>query len=123
MTDPDDAERLRALKSRIDAARQKQEGPEGPARPGHHEQAHVAWRMVIELTAGIAIGVAIGLGLDELFGTRPILLVLFTLLGFAAGVRTMLGTAADMAKGPPGATPQGQRRKPEPGEERDRRRG
>lgn len=56
----------------------------------------MAWRMVIELVAGIGVGFAIGIGLDELFGTGPFLLVTFTLLGFAAGVRTLMRTATDM---------------------------
>jgi ATP synthase protein I len=99
MTDQSDADRLKALNARIAEVRQKQEPPATPTARGHHDQAHFAWRMVIELVAGIGVGVAIGIGLDALFGTRPFLLVLFTLLGFAAGVKTMLGTAGEMTKG------------------------
>ena len=44
----------------------------------------------------MALGVAIGYGLDWLFGTRPVFLVIFALLGFAAGVRTMLRTADEV---------------------------
>ena len=51
--------------------------------------------MVIELVSGLGIGFGIGYGLDILLGTLPILLVLFTLLGFAAGVKTMLRTAQE----------------------------
>ncbi len=40
----------------------------------------------------------IGYGLDVLFGTLPIFLIIFALLGFAAGVKTMLRTAAEMNK-------------------------
>ena len=61
-------------------------------------QANVAWQMVTELVAGIVIGLGIGLGLDALFGTKPLMLVLFVLLGFVAGVRVMLRTAADVQK-------------------------
>lgn len=64
----------------------------------HHSQAQQAWRMVIELVAGILIGFGIGMGLDAVFGTRPIFLVLFVLLGFAAGVRTMLRSAKEMQR-------------------------
>ncbi len=59
-------------------------------------QANVAWQMVTELVAGIVIGLGIGLGLDALLGTKPIMLVLFVLLGFVAGVRVMMRTAADV---------------------------
>ena len=34
--------------------------------------------------------------LDYLFGTRPILLIVFLLFGFAAGIRTVMGTARDL---------------------------
>jgi ATP synthase protein I len=62
----------------------------------HHSGAHLAWRMVIELVAGIAIGFGIGYGLDVFFGTLPIFLVVFMLLGFVAGVKTMLRTAQEV---------------------------
>ena len=52
--------------------------------------------MVVELVAGLGIGFGIGYGLDSLFGTIPIFLVLFTLLGLAAGVKTMLRTAQEI---------------------------
>ena len=61
--------------------------------------------MVIELVAGLALGFGIGYGLDVLFGTLPILMVLFTLLGFAAGVKTMMRSAKEaqskMSAAPP----------------------
>ncbi len=56
----------------------------------------MAWRMIIELVTGMLIGMGIGYGLDVLFGTLPICLILFSLLGFAAGIKTMLRTAAEM---------------------------
>jgi len=40
------------------------------------------------------------MGLDALFGTRPLLLTVFTLLGFAAGVKTMIRTAREVGAGP-----------------------
>jgi ATP synthase protein I len=58
----------------------------------------MAWRMVIELVAGIVIGFGIGYGLDRLFGTLPVFLILFTGLGFVAGVRTMMRTAQEVQK-------------------------
>jgi ATP synthase protein I len=54
--------------------------------------------MVIELVSGMAIGFGLGYGLDVLFGTLPIFMIVFTLLGFVAGVRTMLSTAREIQK-------------------------
>lgn len=62
----------------------------------------MAWRMVIELVMAIVIGGAMGWGLDTLFGTMPLFLVVFVLFGLAAGVRMMLQTAAAMNRGPAG---------------------
>ena len=95
MADESERERLIRLEERINRAKSAQEPRSGPE--DHHTQAQAAWRMVIELVTGLLLGFGIGYGLDALFGTRPILLVLFTLLGFAAGVRTMLRTAEEIA--------------------------
>jgi len=109
MMDHSDEERLKRLANRIAEARKVNEDP-ARGVPDHHSQAQVAWRMVTELVAGLLVGLGIGMGLDALFGTRPIMLVLFTLLGFAAGVRVMLRTAqsipahgGDDAAAPPAA--------------------
>lgn len=88
-------QRLAQLDARIEAAkaaqsRQTRRGDE------HYSTANQAWRMVTELVAGLGLGFAIGYGLDHLFGTLPIFLVVFTLLGFVAGVKTMLRTAQEI---------------------------
>ena len=91
-------ERLKRLEDRIAAAKVTREG--GPARGhGEYTQGSLAWRMVTELVAGMALGLGIGLAIDWAAGTRPIFLVVFALLGFAAGVRTMLRTAAEVREG------------------------
>ena len=92
------SDRLKRLEDRIAAARA---GRAEPARGHQREftQGSIAWRMVIELVVGMVLGLAIGFGLDAAFGTRPVFLVVFALLGFAAGVRTMLRTAQDMKSG------------------------
>lgn len=97
MSEGPDPERLKALEDRLKKAQAPyQPKPERPAMQKSYGAADLAWRMVIELVVGIAIGFGIGYGLDSLFGTIPIFLVLFTLLGFAAGVRTMLRSAKEI---------------------------
>ncbi len=103
MADEPDLARLRALEERIAAAKRARATP--PRRGGdHHSQAQVAWRMVIELVAGLGIGASIGYGLDVLFGTGPLLMVIFLFLGLAAGVKTMVATAQEV-KAPPASDP------------------
>lgn len=43
-------------------------------------------RVSVELVAALAVGVAIGWGLDRWLGTMPLFLVIFVLLGGAAGI-------------------------------------
>ena len=97
MSDPDDSERLRQLGARI--AKLRGGTQKRPHQEEHYSQAQHAWRMVIELVAGLMIGFGMGYGLDSLFGTVPIFLVVFTLLGFAAGIKTMMRSAAEMQTG------------------------
>ena len=54
------------------------------------------WRMIIELVTGMLLGVGLGLGLDYMIGSEPIFLIIFSLLGFMAGVKTMMATAKKM---------------------------
>ena len=97
MSDDDHRQRLAQLEARLDAARAAN-APK-PHTEESYSQAHLAWRMVIELVSGLMIGFGIGYGLDRLFGTLPILLVLFTLLGLAAGIKTMLRSAREIQAG------------------------
>jgi len=90
-----DRERLAALEKRIETAKAAA-APRRSAQEDKHRQAQLAWRMVIELVAGLVIGLCIGYALDILLGTKPVFMVLFILAGFAAGVKTMLRSAREM---------------------------
>mgnify|MGYP001792464708 FL=1 len=96
MPDPQDAERLKALEAKIAALKQPAEVKDHSEE--HYSQAQLAWRMVIELVSGLGIGFGIGYGLDTLFGTQPFLMVLFILLGLAAGVLTMMRSAKEVQR-------------------------
>ena len=102
MTDPDEKQRMAQLEDKIANAKAVHR-PQSQIED-HHSQAHAGWRMVTELVAGLLIGFCIGYGLDNLFGTLPIFLVLFVLLGFAAGVKTMLRSAQDIQRAQSGQT-------------------
>lgn len=93
--DEPDPDRLRALEAKLDKIRGKPVAVRPQTGKGF-SQGEVAWRMIIELCTGMILGMAIGFGLDVLFGTLPIFLILFSGIGFAAGVKTMLGTARAM---------------------------
>jgi ATP synthase protein I len=92
-----DPDRLRRLEARLDGLKEKPKSAQTNTVKGF-SQGEVAWRMVIELCTGMILGMAIGYGLDVLFGTLPVFLIIFSLIGFAAGVKTMLGSARQLAQ-------------------------
>ena len=91
-----DNDPLRDLGAKIESA--KQNSIDKPKVEDHHSGLQHAWRMVIELVSGLAVGFGLGYGLDIAFGTLPIFMIIFTLLGFVAGIRTMLSTAKEVQR-------------------------
>ena len=65
-------------------------------RPKRLKVQNDGWRMVIELVTGMVLGVSLGMALDYIIGSEPIFLIVFSLLGFMAGVKTMIATAKKM---------------------------
>ncbi|MCY4446481.1 MAG: AtpZ/AtpI family protein [Rhodobacteraceae bacterium] len=85
----------KSLGDRISRLQKEIDPPE--QQPDHVvSQASYAWRMVIELVVGVGMGFILGYGLDILFGTKPLIMIVLTLLGFAAGINLMLKTAKEM---------------------------
>ncbi|KQZ93887.1 ATP F0F1 synthase subunit I [Mesorhizobium sp. Root157] len=67
-----------------------------------------AFKLSSEFIAGVAVGVGIGWMIDRLAGTSPWGLIVFLLLGFAAGVLNVLrsaGLIAGFGEGKRGADP------------------
>ena len=53
----------------------------------------LGFRLSSELVAGVLVGAAIGWGIDRLLSTSPFGLIVFLLLGFAAGVVNVVRSA------------------------------
>ena len=80
-----------SFEERLKAAREKQGFDAAPKKEGGgmswaERPLAMAFRVAGELVAALVVGVAIGWWLDRLLGTTPWLLVLFLVLGFAAGI-------------------------------------
>ena len=88
--------RLEALEAKL--AEKRAANRPKPHMEEHYSQAQLAWRMVIELVAGLGIGFGMGYGLDMVLGTQPFLMIVFSVLGFIAGVRTMIRSAGEVQK-------------------------
>lgn len=93
----DRTDRLKDLDRRIESARAAGK-PKPRTGKDKYSAMSMAWRMVIELVVSMMVGAAMGWGLDWLLGTLPAFLIVFSLLGFAAGVRMMMRSAEEMQR-------------------------
>ena len=80
------------LETRIEKVRAENK----PKTDQTHSSAGVAFRIGIDLIAGVAFGVAAGLFLDSWLDTTPWMLIVMIILGTAAGIRNVIRTAASL---------------------------
>lgn len=99
MPEPKD---LRELGKRLDEARRRDQGQKTQSPP---TPFGMAFRFSTELVLAFAVGAALGWGLDWLFGTRPVFIVLMSLFGAAAGIRNVIRAAREMNAQAGGVTP------------------
>ena len=57
-----------------------------------------AFKMSTELVAAVAVGTIIGFILDNWFGTKPWLILIFFFVGVAAGIYNVVKSAKNMQK-------------------------
>lgn len=92
-------DRLEDLGKRVRAARSKRAertgGPGGGRRRSVNGMS-IGVRIVVEMIAGLVVGVAIGLYADKQFGTGPWFLILGFLLGAGASFANVLRTAREL---------------------------
>ncbi|MDE2385752.1 MAG: AtpZ/AtpI family protein [Alphaproteobacteria bacterium] len=100
--------RLHDLDSRLAAERKQTAKAEKP--PVQYQGAtdySKGYRLVSEFVAGVLVGALVGYGLDYVFHTLPLFLIIFLLAGFGAGILNMSRaanrtppTAEELAKMP-----------------------
>ncbi len=93
-----DPQKLRELGERLDDAQRRRAAR--PKRPPP-TQLGIAGRFATELVAALLVGGALGWGLDWLLGrfgvhTKPVFLILFFMLGAAAGIRGVMRAANEI---------------------------
>jgi ATP synthase protein I len=96
--DPPDDEaalsaRLQRLGKRLETASRLPENDNGPRQTANASAFAVGFRMSSELVAGVLVGALIGWLLDRWLGISPWGLIVFLLLGFAAGVLNVMRAA------------------------------
>ena len=95
---PPDA-RLESLEKRLDRLQQEEAERAGNLQP---DPSYRLGQMVLgHLIGAPAGGFMIGLGLDALFGTRPVFMLLLLFFGFGVGIRNVMR----ISKTPPGSNP------------------
>ena len=86
--------RLRRLKEQV----REDQGADGPRDGGPRSAGGWAFKLSFELAAGLVVGGGIGWLLDTLFGTTPWMLILFFILGGAAGMWTVYKSSMEQMK-------------------------
>lgn len=93
-SNPEDFPELKELDQKLKAIRSKK--PDARPEVDAMRSGNIAWRMVIELVVGMMLGFCVGFALDNFFNTKPLLILIMTLTGFAGGVRAMMRTAQEL---------------------------
>jgi ATP synthase protein I len=96
------SERMRELERRLDESHAAREANARSPLETPRQGYGLAMRLGADFVAGVVVGAAIGWGIDRLFGTTPWGLIVFLMLGFAAGVLSVMRTAGLVKPGPQG---------------------
>ena len=83
----------------VQPGRSAESSPDQPAASDPSAMAR-GFRLSTELVAGVLVGAAFGWVLDYLLGISPWGLIVFLLLGFAAGILNVMRAAGVVASGP-----------------------
>jgi ATP synthase protein I len=90
---PPEPEELRKLGDRLDAVERRVTGRSKATPP---TSLGIAFRFSTEMVAALIVGGGIGYGIDRFAGTKPIFLIVFFVLGAAAGIRNVLHAAKEL---------------------------
>jgi ATP synthase protein I len=115
MSEDPQADPLARLGAEIDKARRERLRKETKGRTAPPQGAlGLGLRIAAELVAALCVGLALGWVFDRTFGTRPWGLIVFFLLGSAAGMVNVFRAAKGIGKGST-QPPAGRRNRPKDG--------
>lgn len=87
-------DRLDALDNKLDRLDDSKRDSEPSAKRG--TALGIAFRLVTELVAGLAVGAFLGYWIDRILGTMPVFLLIFFFLGAGAGILNVVRAAKQM---------------------------
>ena len=88
----------RDFKTRLKIAKNKIKS--GQIKEKSHKQTSIgtAFKLSTELVSAVAVGTIIGFILDNWFGTKPWLILIFFFVGIVAGISNVIRSAKKMQK-------------------------
>ncbi|WP_068080850.1 AtpZ/AtpI family protein [Polycladidibacter stylochi] len=92
------SKRLDSLGAKLDQHLKTEKSTEEKAGTSAGAGLAQAWKISSEFVAGVLVGAALGWAIDSWLGTKPWGLIVFLLLGFAAGILNVLRDAGKVAQ-------------------------
>ena len=83
---------IRNLQEKIQAAKKSS----SPDTPNTSKPIGKIMKVVVEIVAAMAVGLGIGILADNYFETRPLFIIIFFLLGSAAGILNVFRVAKSL---------------------------
>ena len=86
------------FKTRLEIAKKKASKRSSNRNQKSSSNIGIALKLSTELVAAVAVGTIIGFILDDWFGTKPWLILIFFFVGVAAGILNVVKSAKNMQK-------------------------
>ena len=86
------------FKTRLEIAKKKASKRSSNRNQKSSSNIGIALKLSTELVAAVAVGTIIGFILDNWFGTKPWLILIFFFVGVAAGIMNVVKSAKNMQK-------------------------
>ena len=86
------------FKTRLEIAKKKALKRDLDKNKQNPSSIGVAFKLSTELVAAVAVGTIIGFILDNTFGTKPWLILIFFFVGVVAGITNVIKSAKKMQK-------------------------
>ncbi len=89
-------DRLDALEEKISATRQRQMPSQQAG--ANASMLGLAYRLLIEILAGIGVGGFVGWWIDKVLDTKPVMMLVLLALGMGAGLMNSIRTVNEMRR-------------------------
>ena len=86
------------FKTRLKIAKNKAKSRNSPKNSESSSSMGAAFKMSTELVSAVVVGTIIGFILDNWFGTKPWLILIFFFVGVIAGIMNVVKSAKKMQK-------------------------